>query len=138
MLKVKTNPHHKPSPFWGGGLNTGEDVIDSFAFGSMVIDGRRYTSDLFIYPDGHVVDGWWRKKGHALTKEDIQTLLDAGCEVIIAGTGFHGRMKPEAGLREVLGKLGIQFMAYPNDQAVARFNDRPGEIALGACFHLAC
>jgi len=119
-------------------FNVGGDVIDSFAFGTMVIDGRRYTSDLIIYPDGRIRDAWWRKRGHALIKEDLQTLLDAGPEVIIAGTGIHGRMKPDPGLGEALGKLGIQFMAGPNDQAVTWFNDRIAATKAGACFHLAC
>ena len=29
--------------------------IDTFAFGSIVIDGNKYPSDLIIYPDGRVV-----------------------------------------------------------------------------------
>jgi len=116
----------------------GEDMINSFAFGSMVIDGRRYTSDLIIYPDGSVRDAWVRKKGHVLTKEDLQTLLDAGPDLIIAGTGIHGRMKPESGLGEALGRLGVQFMAGPNDQAVAWYNDRSSTLNVGVCFHLTC
>ena len=113
-------------------------MIDSFAFGSMVIDGRRYTSDLIIYPDGSVRDAWVRKKGHVLTKEDLQTLLDAGPDLIIAGTGIHGRMKPESGLGEALGRLGVQFMAGSNDRAVAWYNDRSATLNVGACFHLTC
>lgn len=83
------------------------------------------------------MDGWWRRQGHALTKDDIYTLLHAGPEVITAGAGIHGRMKPEASLTEALGKLEIQFMAGTNDQAVTWFNDRLGTTPLGACFHLA-
>ena len=113
-------------------------MIDSFTFGTMVIDGCRYTSDLIIYPDGRIQDTWWRKRGHALTKEDLQTLLDMGLEVIITGTGVHGRMKPDPGLGEALGKIGIQFMAAPNDQAVSWFNYRVTATKVGACFHLAC
>jgi hypothetical protein len=95
-------------------------------------------SDLIIYPDGRIQDAWCRKRGHALTKEDLQALLDAGPEVIIAGTGIHGRMKPDSGLGEALGKMGIQFLAGPNDQAVSWFNDRIAATKAGACFHLAC
>ena len=113
-------------------------MIDSFTFGAMVIDGRRYSSDLIIFPDGRIRDAWWRKRGHVLIKEDIQTLLDAEPEVIIAGTGIHGRMKPEAGLGAALSKLGVQFMSGPNDPAVIWFNDRIVTMKVGACFHLAC
>ncbi len=44
--------------------------IDSYAFGNIVIDGMRFTSDLIIYPDGRIVDGWWRQSGHLMTEVD--------------------------------------------------------------------
>ena len=113
-------------------------MIDLIAFGSMVIDGRRYTSDLKIYPDGQVRDGWWRSRGHVLTREDVQTLVEAQSEMIIAGTGIHGRMQAEPGLEKTLEKMGIQFKAGPNDQAVAWYNDRSATVKVGACFHLSC
>ncbi len=113
-------------------------MIDSFIFGSMVIDGRRYTSDLIINPDGHVRDGWRRSRGHVLTRTDVQTLVEAGPEMIIAGTGTYGRMQPEPGLEKTLGKMGIQFKSGPNHQAVAWYNDSSASISVGACFHLSC
>jgi len=113
-------------------------VINFFEFGSMDIDGRRYTSDLIIYPDGRVQDGWRRSRGHVLTREDVQTLADAGAEMIIAGTGIHGRMQPEPGLERILGKMGIQFKAGRNDQAVAWYNQHLIKGKVGACFHLSC
>jgi len=113
-------------------------VIDLFGFGSMVIDSHRYNSDLIIYPGGRVQDGWWRSRGHLLIKKDIQTLLDVGPEVIIAGTGINGRMQPEPDLEKTLGDLGIQFLAGPNEQAVTWYNDRSGMPKVGACFHLTC
>lgn len=113
-------------------------MIDLFGFGSMAIDGRKYTSDLIIFPDGHVRDGWWRSRGHVLTRTDVHTLVEAGSEMIIAGTGIYGRMQPEPGLEKTLGKLGIEFMAGPNDQAVTWFNNRVLTTKMGACFHLSC
>lgn len=116
----------------------GDDVIDLFEFGSMVIDGRRYNSDLIIFPDGLVRDGWRRSRGHVLTRTDVQTLVEAGPEVIMAGTGLYGRMQPEPNLEKTLRKMGIQFKAGPNDQAVAWYNDRSASLKVGACFHLSC
>ena len=49
-------------------------MIESTAFGVMTIDGRTYTSDLIIFPDGRVQDGWWRKRGHVLGVDDILVL----------------------------------------------------------------
>ena len=113
-------------------------MIDSFSFGTMVINGRQYTSDLFIFPDGRVQDNWWRSRGHALHRKDVQVLVDAGPDVIIAGTGINGLMKPEPSMGGNLEKKGINFMAGPNEQAVAWYNRQVGRTKVGACFHLSC
>jgi hypothetical protein len=52
-------------------------MIQSTSFGTMTIDGRTYTSDLFIFPDGTVKDGWWRRRGHVLGVDDIIALVDS-------------------------------------------------------------
>ncbi len=61
-------------------------MIDSFSFGTMVIDGKPYTSDLIIFPDGRVQDAWWRARGHVLSANDIADLVDKKPKIIIAGT----------------------------------------------------
>jgi hypothetical protein len=113
-------------------------MIDSFSFGSMVINGRQYTSDLFIFPNGRVQDNWWRRRGHALSRKDVQVLVETEPEVIIAGTGVNGLMRPEASMGDYLEKKGINFMAGPNEQAVAWYNQQAGITNVGACFHLTC
>jgi hypothetical protein len=114
-------------------------MIESSAFGRMTIDGRIYTSDLFIFPDGRVKDGWWRQRGHALIVDDILTLVDAASELIVAGTGTSGRMRPEADLSPFLREKGIKFIAEPTPRAVAIYNQRcAAGLSVGACFHLTC
>ncbi|MDL1969074.1 MAG: hypothetical protein LWW97_11200 [Deltaproteobacteria bacterium] len=36
-------------------------MIESYSFGSIVVDGRKFISDLIIYPDGRIEASWWRK-----------------------------------------------------------------------------
>ena len=112
--------------------------IDNFEFGSIVIDGKRYTSDLIIYPDGRVVTSWRRKSGHRLSGDDIVELVDSQPEVIIAGTGVSGLVKPEKELQETLQKKSIEFLAAPNQKAMELFNDLSSKKRIGACFHLTC
>lgn len=138
VVRGDITPPRYPFLSCGKVFIVGDDVIDFFEFGSMVIDGRRYISDLIIYPDGRIRDGWRRGRGHVLARTDVQTLVEAGSETIIAGTGIHGRMKPEPGLEKMLGKMRIQFKAGPNDQAVLWYNDRSATSKVGACFHLSC
>ncbi len=114
-------------------------MIEGCSFGAMIINGRKYNKDLIIYPDGKIEDGWWRSRGHRLNAADIQRLIESGPEVIVAGTGVFGRMKPADGLAAHLEEMGIAFVALPNKKAMARFNSeqRAGR-KVGGCFHLTC
>ena len=112
--------------------------IDTCAFGLLVIDGKKYTSDLVIYPDGHVSDSWYRKNGHKLSQDDIDQLIASCPEVIVAGTGMDGRVIPEKKLEELLVNKGIEFYSAPNGMAVELFNQHVGKKRKGACFHLTC
>ncbi len=113
-------------------------MIESYSFGRMVVDGQAYTSDLIIFPDGNIRDSWWRKAGHTLSIDDITELADSGPEIIIAGTGASGIMKPDAGLAGVLATKGIEFKSAPSEEAVELYNGLCGSRKTGACFHLTC
>jgi hypothetical protein len=112
--------------------------IEAYSFGWMIIDGKRYTSDLLIYPDGRVEDTWRRKRGHDLSIDDISSLIQAGPEIIVAGTGANGLMKPEKGFQKKLDQKGICFISLPSIEAVESYNKLSLEKPVGACFHLTC
>lgn len=112
--------------------------IEAYSFGWMIIDGMRYTSDLLIYPDGRVEDTWYRKRGHDLSTDDISALIQAGPEIIIAGTGASGLMKPEKDFEKWLDQKGIRFISLPSIEAVERYNNLSLKKPVGACFHLTC
>ena len=113
-------------------------MIETCSFGSIVIDGKSYTSDLLIYPDGHVMDSWTRKNGHRLSKDDISSLIESGPEIIIAGTGVSGLVKPERELEGLLSLKAIKFIPAPNQQAIRFYNELLSTKKVGACFHLTC
>ena len=113
-------------------------VIDECSFGNIVVDGKKYNSDLMIYPDGHVEDGWRRKRGHRLVADDIDRLVSSGPEIIIVGMGTFGLMKPVKDLKSFLNKKGISMVAQPNKKAIHTFNTMSTERQTGACFHLTC
>lgn len=112
--------------------------IETSSFGLIVIDGRRYTSDLVIYPDGLVEDAWRRKRGHRLSIDDIEKLVVSAPEVIIVGTGVNGLMRPEPGLAAMLSDRIIEVIALPNPKAIEIFNVLSSQKRVGACFHLTC
>ena len=113
-------------------------MIDDYSFGRVVIDNKEYTSDIIIYPDGRVQDSWWRKSGHSLCIDDIVDLIDSEPQLIIAGTGSPGLMKPEKELERVLVQKGIEFRAVPSNEAMKIYNKLYSEKKVGACFHLTC
>ncbi len=105
----------------------------------MTIDGRTYSSDLFIFVDGRVQDGWWRQSGHVLGVDDILALVEDAPELIVAGTGTSGRMHPQADVQPFLKERGIAFIAEPTIRAVEIYNQkRSTALKVGACFHLTC
>lgn len=114
-------------------------MIKQCSFGTMVIGDKTYKSDLVIYPDGRVSDNWWRKSGHRLTVEDIQDLLAAGPEVIVAGTGIFCRMRLNAEIQNVLTAQGIELIAGRTKSAAEQFNRlKQTHMRVGGCFHLTC
>lgn len=113
-------------------------IIDKCSFGTIVINGKIYNDDLIILPGGDILKPWWRKQGHGLTMDDLQALLDAAPEVIIAGTGVSGGVKPDKNLESDLEKLAIEFIAAPNEKAIKIFNELIGSRRVGAGFHLTC
>ena len=113
-------------------------MIDTCSFGSIVIDGKKFTTDLIIYPDGKVKDSWRRKKGHELSSDDISELIESGPAVIIAGTGVSGLMKPQKELERLLYQKGIKFFPASNQQSMELYNELSTKNRVGACFHLTC
>lgn len=112
-------------------------MIEQYSFGKMTINGRTYTSDIIIFPD-RVDDSWWRKSGHFLVSADIQTVFEAGPEVIVIGTGFYGLLRVGKEVRERAEAEHIILTAEKTKKAVDSFNRYyPQKKTVGA-FHLTC
>lgn len=113
-------------------------MIDNYSFGHVSINVKAFSKDIIIYPDGHIQDSWWRINGHGLCIDDIRELIETQPEIIIAGTGSPGLMKPDLELERHLSDKGIVFKALPTDKAVDLYNSLYKEKRVGACFHLTC
>lgn len=114
-------------------------MIDRCTFGTMTIDGRQYTSDLMIFPDGRVIADWWRASGHRLTIVDMRLLIDARPELIVAGMGIYGRMQAETGLHAMVTDRGIELITQPTEAAAQKYNEAlAARKRVAGCFHLTC
>ncbi len=104
----------------------------------MTIDGKTHDSDLIIHPDGRVEDDWIRDKGHELKPRDIQSLADCDCDVVVCGTGIHGKMQPDPEVERMFRQKGIDFQAAPTREAARMYNEQKDKARTAACFHLTC
>jgi len=113
-------------------------MIEEYAFGRMVIDGRAFHSDLKIV-QGRIVSGWRRDEGHRLDQKDVHDILAAAPDVLVVGQGDPGRMKVSPALRSALEQSRITLIEVPTGKAVGEFNrlQSEGREVAGA-FHLTC
>ena len=112
-------------------------MIDAYDFGRIVVDGKAYTGDVIIFPDG-VKANWWRKEGHALHREDIESVLKAKPEVLIVGTGKYGILKVSSHTREYIESQGITLIIEPTDKACELYNTISRAKKAVAALHLTC
>jgi len=113
-------------------------MIDSYNFGDIVIDRRRYVNDVIIFPN-RVKSGWWRKKGHNLCLEDLKEILQENPEVLIVGTGYFGMMKVPSEVKKSLESMGIELIVQNTREACKTYNRllQSGRKVVAA-LHLTC
>ncbi|MHC4565939.1 MAG: Mth938-like domain-containing protein [Planctomycetota bacterium] len=112
--------------------------IDSYQFGNIVISGTTYSSDCLIIGDA-VHDNWWRKRGHLLAAEDLQSVIAARPSVLVVGCGAFGMMKVPEETRQVLQTQNIILIAVDTHKAVEKFNELAKKSqSVAAALHLTC
>lgn len=112
--------------------------IDSYRFGTIVVDGKAYNSDCIIFSDSINAD-WWREQGHVLSPQDLQSVIAAKPSVLVVGCGDSGLMKVAEKTRNLLQENNIELIALDTYKAVAKFNELTdkGESVVAA-LHLTC
>jgi len=112
--------------------------IDSYQSGTIVVDGVSYTSDVIILGDS-VQSNWWRKQGHSLAVQDLESVIAAKPSVLVVGCGASGLMKVPEETRQVLREGNIELEDMNTDKAVRRFNELVLSGAnVAAALHLTC
>ena len=128
-----SNPLGHEDDFRGAAVH-----IDSYEFGRMSVDGKSYSSDLILYPDGRIHERWWRRKGHRLKIEDLDRTADVCPEIIVVGTGAYGMMRVEKETRMYLDSLCTEVVVEKTRRAVERFNELSRSHSVEGMFHLTC
>ena len=112
-------------------------MIDSYEFGRITINGKRYSTDLLVFSD-KVKTGWWRKEGHRLQKADLKEVLEAKPEVLVVGTGYSGMMNVPPETRSYIESEGIQLIVQKTVEACKTFNRLVESRTVVAALHLTC
>lgn len=112
-------------------------MIESYDFGSIVIEGKKYTADLIVLPD-RINSSWWRKEGHVLGLDDLSDVLREDIEVLVIGTGFFGLMKVSDDLKQSISAKGIVLFIEKTKRAVRVFNEQVPRKKTAGAFHLTC
>src|SRR6056297_2786811 len=107
--------------------------IDSYQFGKIVINGRKYESDVIIFPDQ--VKDWWRKQGHEVAIDDIKEVLNKKPDIFLIGIGVSGRVDVLKETKKALKKNNIKCKIFKTKQAVDFYNKNSDKNII-AGFHL--
>lgn len=112
--------------------------VDSYSFGSMVIDGKAYDKDLIVFPD-KVCPNWWRSQGHTLLIDDLAEVLEYEPDILVVGRGAYSVMVIPESTKEALKEHNIELIQEATPKAYGIFNDqlKQGAKVVGA-FHLTC
>lgn len=111
--------------------------IDSYQFGLITINDKKYTSDVIIFPDS-VNDSWWRKTGHELCLDDIAEVITENPEVLVVGTGASDLMKVLPEVKQVAEAQGIKLIAEATDKACHTYNQLSHSQKVVAALHITC
>jgi hypothetical protein len=116
--------------------------IEKFKFGSITIDGKTYTSDVIIRPDGEVKK---RKKklskdvygtSHTISLEEAKHVFKKSAKTLIIGGGQFGRVKLSAEATDYLAKKGCEVTLLPTPKAIQAWNETEYETI--GLFHITC
>ncbi len=113
-------------------------TVEHYTFGTIVIDGRTYDSDVVIWPEG-VDDSWWRVEGHRVCTEDLEPILNKNPDVVILGTGAYGSMAVPDVVVDYLRGECEQVHVKPTEDACSLYNElASGTRRVVAGLHLTC
>jgi len=111
--------------------------IQDYRFGEMTVDGERHSKDLILLPD-RVIANWWRDKGHRLDAQDLEEVLAAAPEVLVVGTGAHGRMDVPEKTCRAIEEANIELRIAQTGDAWQIYNDLQEQRRTAGAFHLTC
>ena len=113
------------------------NIVDSYRFGLVIVNGKSYTSDVVIFPD-RVKENWRRKTSHQIRLDELSEAIAEVPEVLIVGTGAAGLVKVLPEVKQSLETQGIKLIAQPTNEACQIYNQLCQSQRVVAALHLTC
>jgi hypothetical protein len=114
--------------------------FQSFAFGSIQIDGKTYDHDVVL--DRGVIRKRDKKASRPLrsayghTPLSLSENIPWACRRLVIGTGAQGALPLVPELRREAGRRGVKLLALPTAEAIALLEKGPK--GTNAVLHLTC
>ena len=116
--------------------------VNSFDFGSIVIDGKEYSYDVVVLPDGGVKEREASKAmfgGHSITKNEIEELAKTKPETVIVGTGTSGMAAVSQDAQAYVREAKLNLVILPSSEAIQKLNQLVDEgKRVTALIHITC
>jgi len=109
--------------------------INSFQFGSLTVDNKRYDNDIIISWDGELTE---RDSSHTVSKSELIDLLAKGPEMIIIGTGVAGNVKIDKDAENFLKTKNVEVITKITPEAIKEFNNISKKKKTIAVIHVKC
>lgn len=109
--------------------------IESSAFGSITIDGKTYSHDVYVLPSSKVEE---REYGHTFTKEQADHVLREKPDVVIIGKGTSGMASLSPDARSHLEEAGTELIEVDTPGVKDKFNELAKTKKVAAIIHVTC
>ncbi len=110
-------------------------MIDSFEYGNIVVDGKKYEQDVMISPDG-TLNTWNPKEEHVWHLKDLKEIRRAKPEVLILGIGTVAMVKVPPKIEKKFMVEGIEVQIYKTAKACEMYTKVRGHKKVAAILHI--
>ncbi len=116
--------------------------VNSFEFGSIVIDGKEYAYDVLVLPDGTVKEREASKEkfgDHAIKKGEIEKLAETKPETVIVGTGTSAMAAVSEEAQAYAREAKLDLAVLASSEAIEKLNQLIDEgRPAAALIHITC
>jgi len=116
--------------------------VNRLAFGSIVIEGRKYRTDVVIFVDGTVKmrrGGFLMFGSHEVKEPELEELSRGQPEVIIADTGTDGAAHIATEAQAWAKANNVTLLVRPSHDAIVRLNELVEQKKkVAALIHITC